>query len=140
MFTSFLDLLSSLFTFFFLLSLFLLCSHTNYLLHSSPLLYRCGGDSMVVVLSLGEAIWSPRCYDYTMSIAPEVCPSVRPTVRLSVPLSVCPSLRTLFIHPLIHCACIYACDVLCLSLCVCVCVCVVYVCVCGVCMCVCACV
>lgn len=29
-------------------------------------------SSMVVVLSLGEAIWSPRCYDYTMSIAPEV--------------------------------------------------------------------
>lgn len=26
----------------------------------------------VVVLSLGEAIWSPRTYDYTMSIAPEV--------------------------------------------------------------------
>jgi Major Facilitator Superfamily len=27
---------------------------------------------MIVVLSLGEAIWSPRTYDYTMSIAPEV--------------------------------------------------------------------
>ena len=27
---------------------------------------------MVIVLSFGEAIWSPRCYDYTMSIAPEV--------------------------------------------------------------------
>ena len=26
----------------------------------------------VVFLSLGEAIWSPRVYDYTMSIAPEV--------------------------------------------------------------------
>ena len=26
-----------------------------------------------VVLSCGEAIWSPRTYDYTMSIAPEVC-------------------------------------------------------------------
>lgn len=26
----------------------------------------------VVILSLGEAIWSPRLYDYTMSIAPEV--------------------------------------------------------------------
>jgi len=26
---------------------------------------------MVIVLSLGEAIWSPRTYDYTMSIAPE---------------------------------------------------------------------
>ena len=26
----------------------------------------------VVTLSLGEAIWSPRTYDYTMSIAPEV--------------------------------------------------------------------
>lgn len=26
---------------------------------------------MVVLLSLGEAIWSPRTYDYTMSIAPE---------------------------------------------------------------------
>ena len=28
--------------------------------------------SMVIVLSFGEAIWSPRTYDYTMSIAPEV--------------------------------------------------------------------
>lgn len=27
---------------------------------------------MVVILSLGESIWSPRTYDYTMSIAPEV--------------------------------------------------------------------
>ena len=26
---------------------------------------------MVVLLSLGEAVWSPRVYDYTMSIAPE---------------------------------------------------------------------
>ena len=26
----------------------------------------------MVVLSLGEAVWSPRTYDYTMSIAPEV--------------------------------------------------------------------
>ena len=26
---------------------------------------------MVVFLSFGEAIWSPRVYDYTMSIAPE---------------------------------------------------------------------
>ena len=26
----------------------------------------------VVLLSLGEALWSPRMYDYTMSIAPEV--------------------------------------------------------------------
>lgn len=26
---------------------------------------------MVIVLSLGEAVWSPRTYDYTMSIAPE---------------------------------------------------------------------
>jgi hypothetical protein len=26
----------------------------------------------VIFLSLGEAIWSPRVYDYTMSIAPEV--------------------------------------------------------------------
>lgn len=28
----------------------------------------------VVTLSFGEAIWSPRLYDYTMSIAPEVPP------------------------------------------------------------------
>jgi dipeptide/tripeptide permease len=27
---------------------------------------------MITVLTLGEAIWSPRTYDYTMSIAPEV--------------------------------------------------------------------
>jgi dipeptide/tripeptide permease len=27
---------------------------------------------MIVVLTIGEAIWSPRLYDYTMSIAPEV--------------------------------------------------------------------
>jgi dipeptide/tripeptide permease len=27
---------------------------------------------MVVFISLGEAIWSPRLYDYVMSIAPEV--------------------------------------------------------------------
>jgi hypothetical protein len=26
----------------------------------------------VVTLSFGEAVWSPRLYDYTMSIAPEV--------------------------------------------------------------------
>ena len=26
----------------------------------------------VVVLSLGESIWSPRTYDYTMTVAPEV--------------------------------------------------------------------
>ena len=43
--------------------------------------------SMVVVLSLGEAIWSPRCYDYTMSIAPEV----RLYFRLSVH---CPPTQT----------------------------------------------
>ena len=30
----------------------------------------------VVFVSLGEAIWSPRWYDYSMSVAPEVraCP------------------------------------------------------------------
>jgi hypothetical protein len=28
---------------------------------------------MVVLISLGEAVWSPRLYDYVMSIAPEVC-------------------------------------------------------------------
>jgi MFS family permease len=27
----------------------------------------------MIFLSFGEAIWSPRVYDYTMSIAPEVC-------------------------------------------------------------------
>lgn len=27
---------------------------------------------MVIFISLGEAIWSPRVYDYVMSIAPEV--------------------------------------------------------------------
>jgi hypothetical protein len=26
----------------------------------------------VVFVSLGEAIWSPRWYDYSMSVAPEV--------------------------------------------------------------------
>ena len=29
----------------------------------------------VVFVSLGEAIWSPRWYDYSMSVAPEVCAS-----------------------------------------------------------------
>ena len=53
----------------------------------------------VVTLSLGEAVWSPRLYDYTMSIAPEVrspsppCPSLpdvppSPSPSLSLP-SVC---------------------------------------------------
>lgn len=58
-------------------SLFCILSHFH--LSSSPLflvlfswLSFHGLSSMVVVLSLGEAIWSPRCYDYTMSIAPEV--------------------------------------------------------------------
>jgi proton-dependent oligopeptide transporter, POT family len=31
---------------------------------------------MNVLLSLGEAIWSPRLYDYVMTIAPEACLSV----------------------------------------------------------------
>ena len=29
----------------------------------------------VVFVSLGEAIWSPRWYDYSMSVAPEVSSS-----------------------------------------------------------------
>lgn len=50
----------------------------GYLSAASPFFLACSSSlwatvCMVAVLSLGEAIWSPRTYDYTMSIAPEVC-------------------------------------------------------------------
>jgi MFS family permease len=35
----------------------------------------------MIFLSLGEAIWSPRVYDYTMSIAPEVSSFLSPLCR-----------------------------------------------------------
>jgi proton-dependent oligopeptide transporter, POT family len=47
--------------------------------------------AMNVLLSLGEAIWSPRLYDYVMTIAPEVFPpSSLPCLRPSFAL--CPLL------------------------------------------------
>ena len=48
----------------------------GYLSALSPFFVACSTSTWVVVmfmitLSLGESIWSPRVYDYTMSIAPE---------------------------------------------------------------------
>ena len=56
------------------LQLFFSASITLSHYFTSPLTYTSTFStlSMVIVLSFGEAIWSPRTYDYTMSIAPEV--------------------------------------------------------------------
>ena len=68
----------------------------------------------MVVLSLGEAIWSPRCYDYTMSIAPEVRPSVCLSVHcpptethtaLDLVLYVVQCTMRVCVYALVLCAC-----------------------------------
>mmetsp|Transcript_2780 Transcript_2780/g.3851 ORF Transcript_2780/g.3851 Transcript_2780/m.3851 type:complete len:468 (+) Transcript_2780:425-1828(+) len=55
---------------------FSMIKYGSYVSAASPFFLACSTSTwavvlFVVLLSLGEAIWSPRLYDYTMSVAPE---------------------------------------------------------------------
>lgn len=58
----------------------------------SPFFVACSTSTwavvmFMIVLSFGEAIWSPRLYDYTMSIAPEVPQNTLPLFSHPAPIT-----------------------------------------------------